>query len=110
MNISESDIEVALRNIFFYDDYAVYETDLTSAHDNHLIDFERDLGFKVTKLVVLRADDTAYIKINRVSNQNIEAVPNLTIEHMPISRIYITNTASGVSGAKLVILVFWKVR
>lgn len=103
-----SDTYKSIEYLFYNNRYTKYEFDLTVARTDHLVDFSKDLGTSIRELVVQRADDTAYIKINAISNASIEADPALRISKFKINRIYITNPASAVSGAKLVILVYWR--
>lgn len=96
-----------IEELMYNKHYAVWTIDLTKAHDNELIDLVQKLGTKAKAIYIQRADDTAYIKLNAIQNQSIEATPGLFLRFFYVSRIYVTNVASSVTDAKLVIIVFW---
>ena len=80
-----------------YSDYSVLVLDLSTPRTN--VRFE--LPHTAKKMIVLKADSTAYIKINDIAKQDIYLYQNLEIE-LPINTIYITNQA----GSGQVILLF----
>jgi len=102
-------LKQVLEYLFFDNQYVPIEVDLTTAHNNYLIDVEKRFGVKARGIYILRCDDTAYIKLNSITNLQFEATPGFTLRNFYVSRIYVTNSASSVSDAKLVILLFWRI-
>jgi len=102
-------LKQVLEYLFFDNQYVPIEVDLTTAHNNYLIDVEKRFGAKARGIYILRCDDTAYIKLNSITNLPFEATPGFALRNFYVSRIYVTNSASTTSGAKLVILLFWRI-
>jgi len=102
-------LKQVLEYLFFDNQYVPIEIDLTEAHSDYLIDVERRYGTKARGIYILRCDDTAYIKLNSITNLQFEATPGFTLRNFYVSRIYVTNPASATSGARLVILLFWRI-
>ena len=82
--------------------YRVIVANLTEDHTDYPILNENKEYYE---LIVLKADDECFIRINDTSNDKIRCYQNLKIKGIPIRRIFLTNPASSVSGARLEILL-----
>ena len=83
--------------------YKVVTAYLTEEHTDHPIFIDDEVRY--TKLIVLKADDECFIKINDTDRDLIRCYQNLKIENIPIKKILLTNKASSVADAKLEILL-----
>ena len=86
--------------------YKVYRVDLSEAHVNFPVGLMRD-GITANTLTILRADSTAYIRLNDTENDEVEAVKDLVIRDLKITEIYVTNDAAP-SPSYLDILVLYR--
>lgn len=82
--------------------YIIREIDLTTEHK----DEEITLEYTARQMVVLQADDTAYVKFNTFTNPQI-LVQTGDVYTLQIRKIYVTNPASTTAGAKLVLMFLW---
>jgi len=82
--------------------YIIRTVDLTTAHTDKKIPLE----VTARMMVVLQADDTAYVKFNSFTNDQIQ-VQTGDVYTLQIKTVYVTNPASATSGAKLVLMFLW---
>lgn len=86
--------------------YAIYNIDLSKAHNSEPLKLGSGLKTAVSSVTVIKCDAPASWTRNSVSNPSEDLSVNYTIDEFQISELYITNVAAA-AGDELKILVEW---
>jgi hypothetical protein len=88
--------------------YKVFTVDLTTARTDEPIGIEKNLGVTVNSVTVTKLDDVAYWKRNDVKNDVETLTQGYEIKDYEINELFITNPASTIAGAKMIVVVEWR--